>query len=73
MLKSVGYRLQIRYVQQERGQPGYVELSAVPIEDYSEKIELSQDSRLNLHLMKIKRYQSFDLPWKRRIAGSAGD
>ena len=47
MLKSVGHRLQIRYVQQERGQPGYVELSAVPIEDYSEKIELSQDSRLN--------------------------
>ena len=36
-----------KYVQQERGQPGYVELSAVPIEDYSEKIELSQDSRLN--------------------------
>lgn len=47
MLKSVGYRLQIRYVQQERGQPGYVELSAVQIMDYSEQIELSQDSRLN--------------------------
>lgn len=47
MLKSVGYRLKIRYVQQERGQPGYVELSAVPIVDYSEQIELSQDSQLN--------------------------
>lgn len=47
MLKSVEYRLKIRYVQQERGQPGYVELSAVPIVDYSEQIELSQDSRLN--------------------------
>ena len=47
MLKSVGYRLQIRYMQQERGQPGYVELSAAPIVDYSEQIELSQDSRLN--------------------------
>ena len=47
MLKSVGYRLQIRYMQQERGQPGYVELSAVPIVDYSEQIELSQDSQLN--------------------------
>ena len=47
MLKSVGYRLQIRYIQQERGQPGYVELSAVPIVDYSEQIELSQDSQLN--------------------------
>lgn len=47
MLKSVGHRLQIKYIQQERGQPGYVELSAVPIVDYSERIELSQDSRLN--------------------------
>lgn len=47
MLKSVEYRLKIRYVQQERGQPGYVELSAVPIVDYSEQIELSQDSKLN--------------------------
>ena len=47
MLKSVGYRLKIRYVHQERGQPGYVELSAVPIVDYSEQIELSQDSQLN--------------------------
>ena len=47
MLKSVGYKLHIEYIQQERGQPGYVELSAVPIVDYSERIELSQDSRLN--------------------------
>ena len=47
MLKSVGYKLHIEYIQQERGQPGYVELSAVPVVDYSERIELSQDSRLN--------------------------
>lgn len=47
MLKSVGRRLKIRYVQQERGQSGYVELSAAPIVDYSEQIELSQDSQLN--------------------------
>lgn len=47
MLKSVGYKLHIEYIQQERGQPGYVELSAVPIVDYSERLELSQDSRLN--------------------------
>ncbi len=47
MLKSVGYKLHIEYIQQERGQPGYVELSAVPIVDYSEQIELSQDSKLN--------------------------
>ena len=47
MLQSVGCRLRITYKQQERGQPGYVELSAVPVVDYSEKIELSQDSQLN--------------------------
>lgn len=50
MLKSVGHRLQIKYIQQERGQPGYVELAAVPIVDYSEQIELSQDSRMNFTL-----------------------
>lgn len=47
MLKSVGHRLQIKYVQMEKGAPGYVELGAVPIKDYSDEIELSQDSRLN--------------------------
>ena len=47
MLKSVGHKLHIEYIQQERGQPGYVELSALPIVDYSEQIELSQDSKLN--------------------------
>ncbi len=47
MLKSMEHKLHIEYVQQERGQPGYVELSAVPIVDYSDEIELSQDSQLN--------------------------
>lgn len=47
MLKSVGHRIQIKYVQQERGQPGYVEVAAVPIVDYSGEIELSQDSEIN--------------------------
>ena len=54
MLKSVGYRLQIRYMQQERGQPGYVELSSVQIVDYSEQIELSQDSQLNFTFKNVK-------------------
>lgn len=49
MLKSVEHKLHIEYVQQERGQPGYVELSAVPIIDYSDEIELSQDSQLNFN------------------------
>ena len=54
MLKSVNYRLQIRYMQQEQGQPGYIEIAAVPIEDYSQQIELSQDSRLNFTFKNIK-------------------
>ena len=54
MLKSVGHKLHIEYIQQERGQPGYVELSAVPIVDYSERIELSQDSRLNFTFDETK-------------------
>lgn len=54
MLKSVGHKLHIEYIQQERGQPGYVELSAVPIVDYSERIELSQDSRLNFTFNETK-------------------
>lgn len=54
MLKSVGYRLQIRYIQQEEGQPAYIELAAVPIDDLSQQIELSQDSRLNFTFKNVK-------------------
>lgn len=54
MLKSVEHKLHIEYIQQERGQPGYVELSAVPIVDYSDTKELSQDSRLNFVFDEIR-------------------
>ena len=54
MLKSVGYKLRISYIQQENGQPGYVELKAVPIVDYSNDIELSQDSRLDFSAKQIR-------------------
>lgn len=47
MLKTVGYRLQLVWIQKEKGDPGYLEVSAVPEVDYSEKIELSQDSRVD--------------------------
>lgn len=47
MLKRKGYKLKISYVQGEAGAVGYVEISAVPIVDYSDTIELSQDDRLN--------------------------
>lgn len=54
MLKSVNYHLRIKYVQQEQGQPSYIEIAAVPIEDYSQDIELSQDSRLNFSFQNVK-------------------
>lgn len=47
MLKSVGYRLQLKWIQRERGEASYLEVSAVPIIDYSDQIEFSQDSRLD--------------------------
>ena len=46
MLKSVGYRLQIRLIK-EQDEPCYILIEAVPITDYSAQIELSQDSRMN--------------------------
>ena len=50
LLKSVGYKLCIEYIQMERGLPGYVLLSAKQIKDYSNLVELSQDNKLNFIL-----------------------
>lgn len=47
LLKSKNYKLQIKYIQKEQGLSGYVELSAVPINDYSNDIQFSQDNRIN--------------------------
>lgn len=47
MLSRKNYKLKIEYIQQEQGAAGFVEVSAVPIFDYSQKIELSQDSQVN--------------------------
>ena len=47
MLKSVGYRLELSYVQGTAGSAGYVSIGAVPIVDYSSDIELSSDMRFN--------------------------
>lgn len=54
MLKSIGYRLEISYNEGEPNQSGWVDVSAVPIIDYSEQIELSQDSRLNFTMKEKK-------------------
>lgn len=53
MLKSKGYKLAIRYVKEEKT-PGYVELKAAPIEDYSSTTELSQDTGLNFTFEETK-------------------
>lgn len=46
MLKTVGHKIKITYNMGEPNGTGWVEVSAVPIVDYSEEIELSQDSKL---------------------------
>lgn len=50
MLKTVGHRLHIIYNMGEPNGTGWVEVSAVPIVDYSDEIELSQDSQLDFTL-----------------------
>ena len=46
MLASKGCRLDIRH-KREEGVPGYVLISAVPVVDYSDQVELSKDCSLN--------------------------
>lgn len=53
MLKSKGYRLKLTF-QREENEPGYLYIEAVPIVDYSNQIELSQDCQLN-YTMDDKR------------------
>lgn len=50
MLKSVGYRLNIAYNQGEPNGVGWVEVTAVPIVDWSGQIELSEDSQLHFSM-----------------------
>lgn len=53
MLKSKGYRLRLSF-QRAQGEPGYLFIEAVPIVDYSSRIELSRDCKLN-YTMDDKR------------------
>lgn len=41
MLRTAGMRLQIRYLPGTPGESGYVEITAVPVTDYSEDLEYS--------------------------------
>ena len=54
MLEGYSYRLQLTYLQGERGEPGRIEIKAVPVEDLSSTIELSQDSRLDFSFEEVK-------------------
>lgn len=55
MLASKGYRLEITYMQQNVPEIGYVRLRAVPIVDYSNTKEISQDNNLDFTATDYKR------------------
>ncbi len=57
LLAGVGYRMELTYIQQEGGAPGYVEVQAVPAVDYSETIEVSQDSQIDF-IIEEAAYQT---------------
>lgn len=55
MLARKGYRLEITYMQQNTPEIGYVRLRAVPIVDYSNTKEISQDNNLDFVATDYKR------------------
>lgn len=54
-LEAYGYRLKIWYQQGERTEPGTVHLQAVPVVDYSEQLEYSQDANLDFNVRDYRR------------------
>lgn len=54
-LDASGYRLKIWYQQGERTEPGAVHLQAVPVVDYSEQLEYSQDANLDFNVRDYRR------------------
>lgn len=55
LLEKYGYRLNIAYIQPENLEYGYVELKAVPVTDWSEELEYSQDGNVNLTVKDYRR------------------
>lgn len=55
LLEAAGARLQIQAVQGNTGKPFSVEVSAVPVEDYSAEIEYSQDNKIDLTIRDYRR------------------
>ncbi len=55
MLKSVGYRLDIRYLEGDIGMSGYVRVQAVKINDFSQEYELSNDNNMDFTMDNNQR------------------
>lgn len=55
MLNSVGYRIDIKYKQNDAGAPGYVLLQAVQATNYSEQTEFSQDGKVHFSVRDNRR------------------
>jgi len=55
MLSLINYRLQIQYLPGEPKESGYAEITAVPIVDYSEELEYSQDGNLSFSCRDYRR------------------
>lgn len=55
LLTSKNHRIQLSYRQPDGARFGYVELQAVPIEDYSEKMEFSRDGRAGIKARDFRR------------------
>lgn len=54
LLDTYGHRIQIKYVEPEDLEYGYVTIQAVPVEDYSDQIEYSQEGKVTF---KIRDYR----------------
>lgn len=50
LCESEEYKIELKYIQGERGDIGYVQLQAVPVVDFSPRVELSQDYNLEFTL-----------------------
>lgn len=55
LLAAYEARLKIQTIQGDTGEAFHVQIEAVPIEDYSEEIEYSQDNRVNLTIRDNRR------------------
>ena len=50
LVEAYGYKIQIAYIQPEGLDYGYVEVQAKPVIDYSEEIEYSKESKINMNV-----------------------